>query len=349
MADLMPQGDPAKDTTPEWLNWLKKPENLMTGIVLLAGLTQDRRPGQSKLDQLGQVGVGSLAFRGGLQSGIHQQQVEEQQRQQQTQVQNRQLGQGDTRNQIAREGVAAQSADAAAQRTSAEKLATTPRPLTPEEAALTKAQTGYYDRMPRDPVGTQDPNARFKDPIEELIATKFIESKMMQNPNWIANPMEVLQHLQPYRNARTQVDSMRTKGLMGEIVQSSDGQYKVRVTGVADAQPTPGTPSPEAPISITPSAAPSIEGAATEATARRQAETNAAAQAAERNRPASLQESAQFKASLDALEVSDLDKLLRKKDLPVEQARVVRTELNARMKAQRGRGGVPGQPLFHTK
>lgn len=43
---------------------LKKPENMMTAIVLLGSMMQDRRPGQSKLDAFAERGLGTLAFRG---------------------------------------------------------------------------------------------------------------------------------------------------------------------------------------------------------------------------------------------------------------------------------------------
>ncbi len=64
---------PSVQPTPEMMKnpqfqgiyeWVKKPENMLTALVLAGSLAQDRRPGQSKLDAVAERGLGTLGFRG---------------------------------------------------------------------------------------------------------------------------------------------------------------------------------------------------------------------------------------------------------------------------------------------
>ncbi len=64
---------PAMQPTPEMLKdpkfhaigqWIRKPENMLTALVLAGSLMQDRRPGQSKMDAVAERGLGTLGFRG---------------------------------------------------------------------------------------------------------------------------------------------------------------------------------------------------------------------------------------------------------------------------------------------
>lgn len=64
-------GPPAEnDNVAGWKEFLKRPENLATALVLLAGITGPRGQGQTKLNKTLQSGVGALGFRGGLDKGI---------------------------------------------------------------------------------------------------------------------------------------------------------------------------------------------------------------------------------------------------------------------------------------
>lgn len=249
------------------MDWLKKPENIMTGIVLAAALTQPRREGQKPIGQVGQAALAALGFRGGLQAGVQAQEERERDFQQRSQVQNRQLAQGDTRNQIEREQLAQQATEGAANRATQLQIAGTARPDTPAEAALMNAQAGYYNRMPTS--GSENDPNKFKDPYEEEIFKHWFEGETnkaaMEGKVFQLNPIAWLQHIQPYRNARTQVDAMRSQGLMGEIVQDNTGAYKVRVVGVADPtnnpaatvetpapNPAPGTSAQEPVVTLSP-------------------------------------------------------------------------------------------------
>jgi hypothetical protein len=100
--------------------WIQKPENLMTSLVFLASLAQNRRQGQSPLAALGERAVGSLAFRhelGRSQRDEVRLQEEEARRQQaitqQGEYQQGQLG-------VARDQVAATRENTMADRTVAE-------------------------------------------------------------------------------------------------------------------------------------------------------------------------------------------------------------------------------------
>lgn len=61
---------PEEENVSKWREFLKRPENLATGLVLLAGITGPRGRDQSKLNKALTSGVGALGFRGGLEKGI---------------------------------------------------------------------------------------------------------------------------------------------------------------------------------------------------------------------------------------------------------------------------------------
>lgn len=306
--------------TPAWVEWLKRPENLMTGLVLAAGLTQPRQRGEKPIGQLGRSAVAALGFRGGLEAGVQAKGERDQARADEQTVRREQARLGQERIDVERESQRIQQSEGAATRATQEKIAGTPRPNTPGEEELLRQQAGYYGRMPaygsgKDP---NDPNNKFKDPIEEMIATKFIESRMAADPAYVVNPIEVLQHLQPYRNARVQVDAMRNMGLMGEIVQGADGNYKVRVTGVSDPTTSPvpaATAAPEAPVTLqeTPTKpAGSVAGKSYVLDNPKAAEQEEASRIAQR---------------LEGLDRLGLERLLRAKDTDRALAREIRKRL----------------------
>ena len=67
---------PEEENVSKWREFLKRPENLATGLVLLAGITGPRGRGQSKLNKALTSGVGALGFRGGLEKGIEAQRAD---------------------------------------------------------------------------------------------------------------------------------------------------------------------------------------------------------------------------------------------------------------------------------
>lgn len=68
-----------QDMTPEeknvfsWKEFLMRPENLATALVLATGVTSERRPNQSKLNKALEAGTGALGFRGGLEQNVRAQ------------------------------------------------------------------------------------------------------------------------------------------------------------------------------------------------------------------------------------------------------------------------------------
>lgn len=66
-------GDPKEARVNKFKEFLSRPENLATALVLTAALTSQRRQGQSKGNKFLEASVGALGFRGGLQKGVQEQ------------------------------------------------------------------------------------------------------------------------------------------------------------------------------------------------------------------------------------------------------------------------------------
>lgn len=66
-------GDELEQNAQTWRDFLLRPENLSTALVLAAGIASPRQRGQSKLSKGLQAGVGALGFRGGLEKGKREQ------------------------------------------------------------------------------------------------------------------------------------------------------------------------------------------------------------------------------------------------------------------------------------
>lgn len=340
------------DHTPAWLEWLKKPENLMTGIVLAAGLMQDRRPGQSRTDALGQRALGALAFRGGLDLGVKEQQRQEAEDRSR---QGYRQGQID----VSKEHIATQRSEGAANRTAAKEntqatiqgqkdLRGIPQAQTPAEGAYTGALTTealsrarLNDRMP---VGRAGSGSNPDDPLggdlyEQEMFKQWAAADMAQaqatGQPYVMDPMKWLTYVQPYRNAKVVLTQMEHNGLPGEIYKDDKGTFRVRIANVAAPQPGPDTVpgvQADAPVELTPT---SIESAAAASTKRKEAEMATQAAAAEAARPATPEEMKPFMDKLPALSNKELEALMRSKDLPIEQVRVIRTELRRRSDEKR--------------
>ena len=134
----------------KWKEFLLKPENLATTLVLAAGLTSERRPNQSRLNQGLQASVGALGFRGALEADIRDQRLAEQQRREESQAQSAEQD-------IARRRVAAQETQAQA--------ATQPRPLNPSEIEENQARAGLLNAQ-ADALGREGPAT---DPVAMML------------------------------------------------------------------------------------------------------------------------------------------------------------------------------------
>ncbi len=84
--------EPSESPKPNFLDTMKKPENLLTGAILLASLVQDRRAGQSALDAAGERVAGTIGFRSQLQGGAQDRVERRQETQRRAEVDERRLG-----------------------------------------------------------------------------------------------------------------------------------------------------------------------------------------------------------------------------------------------------------------
>lgn len=127
-------GAPVDDKPNGALEFLKKPENLATALVLAAALTSQRKQGQSRLNQGLTAGVGALAFRGGLEKGVQGQRATLREEERTAAESAADITQGEEQTAIMRE-----------RNRIAEEQLTTPRPLTESESALNTATAGLRD------------------------------------------------------------------------------------------------------------------------------------------------------------------------------------------------------------
>jgi len=122
-----------------WREFLKKPENLSTALVLLAGITSPKSRGQTNLNKALVSGVGALGFRGGLEKGVAGQRAETRKEQRTIDQQQAELaaGQAVTSQGAERNRIAGRQVDVQQQ------LATQagqPRPLNPSERTRNLSQ-----------------------------------------------------------------------------------------------------------------------------------------------------------------------------------------------------------------
>lgn len=149
-------GDPVEQQANVFKDFLTKPENLVTALVLAAGLTSRRSPGQSRVNQALTAGVGALGFRGGLEKGVQDTRAKRRKEEGEAAQGAADIAQGKERNKIA-----------ADTNTIRREAITTPRPQTESQiasdqalAALRRAQAGN--------VGAPDPLAPVPTSFTEL-------------------------------------------------------------------------------------------------------------------------------------------------------------------------------------
>lgn len=161
----------------KWREFLKRPENLATALVLLAGVTGPRHRGQSKLNKALTSGVGALGFRGGLEKGVEAQRAEQREEGRTIESQDAEIAARQAATQVAQGnldvnrgtlGLNQQLADQARQA----------RPLAPSESALNQARANALGR---------DPNATPND--FESLFSRNIEQFQLGNPG-VELPMQ---------------------------------------------------------------------------------------------------------------------------------------------------------------
>jgi len=120
-----PQQQSGLQPTPEMLKdprfhaigeWIRKPENMLTALVLAGSLMQDRRPGQSKMDAFAERGLGTLGVRGEFGRLNQKDKDEAAKAQSEADYRAGQIKIGQERNEVDREGVGVQREGVEAQR-----------------------------------------------------------------------------------------------------------------------------------------------------------------------------------------------------------------------------------------
>jgi hypothetical protein len=150
----MPEGigydiqEQKKDNVGQWKDFLMRPENLATALVLAAGITSERRPNQSKISKFLESSTGALGFRGGLEAGVEAQRATKRDEQRTVEKQAADIvaqqqasaqGGAQVRNQRIAAEAAQQNAGAAVQN------AGTQASLAPSTIEGNQAQAGLYD------------------------------------------------------------------------------------------------------------------------------------------------------------------------------------------------------------
>jgi hypothetical protein len=136
------------------------PQNLATGLVFLAALSQPRQRGQSSVGKVAQSAAGAFGFRGGLQQGMRKNAMEDEEQRARRLEESRQEEARQRSSKAQQQGLGLQER----QLTQAERLAKEgrehevklkgmPDALTPEQKKVLTSQAGYYDRMPRETAG----------------------------------------------------------------------------------------------------------------------------------------------------------------------------------------------------
>lgn len=144
-------GDPQEDANVVgWKDFLKRPENLATALVLAAMVTSPKQRGQSSLNKALVSGAGALGFRGALESGVADRRRQGTLDQQAAEAQAAEIAQGAEQNRIAADQVGVQREGVAVQRTRAQTerdALTTPPQLHPSQVSENNAQAAYLNAL----------------------------------------------------------------------------------------------------------------------------------------------------------------------------------------------------------
>jgi len=178
-------GDPMESRVSQFKEFLSRPENLATALVLAASLTGEKRQGQSGLNKALESGVGALGFRGGIEQGVTKQRRQVEQDTQAAAKQagelalgGRQVGAAETRNKISREQL------------------TTPRPLPASEIALNEAQAAALGRTPPDKNATPTDFAGLFAQNKELALTNLLPNETLDENAITRDTLEQLQKIE---------------------------------------------------------------------------------------------------------------------------------------------------------
>lgn len=329
MVDQVPPNHPIRQ-------FLSDPRNLATGLVFLASALQRGNDGESSAAHAARSAVGALGFRGGLDTGlkndqerdaaIQAQRLEQSQRQEneQARIRLQQEGVG-----IQREGLGQNerlAKDAAAAR-AAEFAAGAPgRAAQANEA---NAQAGYYNRMPKEGSGKSDPWS-----ADGVLGKTFVqltteEQKQAALEGRPFDPTKVM----PAMAQAMKIYPFMAAGM--NLETKPDGTVGIRLPGNPDGGPPPSAPVAAAPgaLPIAPAAAdvrPSLDLSSTTPQAPATERHGRGNQAPNPYEPEFQQNLAQVRA----LPTPQLEKFLKDPRLTKDQAVIVRSELSTRQRAQ---------------
>ena len=153
------QGNPQEEKVGMWKQFLTRPENLATALIMATAFTSERRKDQSGFSKILESGVAGLGYRGGVQAGVRdaREDVRTEGRTVEQQAENiaaqrAQTQQGTEQLGIQRGALAEDTrAHGAQEKLEAEKIrqAGLPPQLHPSEVLQNEAYAGYMNRMPQ--------------------------------------------------------------------------------------------------------------------------------------------------------------------------------------------------------
>lgn len=257
--DLPQENTPQPSRIDGWKAWLSKPENMVTGAVLMASLLQPREQGRNGLQTLAQRGMGALAFRGALEQSIGDNRQKDLEAQSQRDYRAGTLANQAEQNQVGRERITAETESSRLAREAQIRAAEISRqaiPKTPEELDLLKAQASaeyaqgrYYDNAGKAALtnaqGKTNLNDLLKLPYEEEMFKGWKESKLALGQPFDLNEWE--KTIQPLRAANLHMRAQVSQGISPEIVQEADGSLFIKVRGVGAPRQVPGGGAPNNP------------------------------------------------------------------------------------------------------
>jgi len=224
-------GPPEDENVNKWKEFLTKPENLATALVLVAGITGPKREGQTDLNKALVSGVGALGFRGGLEKGVDAQRAGKREEGRTVQAQDAEIaaGQAVTSQGARRNEILGQRVEQEGQ----------PRPQSPSDIALTQAQTGLANAQ-TDALGVPTPP-----PTLEGIFTQRMTEALAINPD--ANTQEIFKKAQ---EEFTLIELARQGVGPGNTVDLTEEQMKILGIPIPDvADPDAADPDASKPAS----------------------------------------------------------------------------------------------------
>jgi len=168
-------GPPENENVGKWREFLTRPENMATALVVLAGVTSPRGHGQSKLNKALSAGVGGLGFRGGLEKGVEAHRAGLREEQRTVEAQDAEIAAQQAATAVSQGNLEVNQGTLGVNQQLANQAGRA-RPLAPSQIALNEAQAAALGRDP-DAI-PDDFNSQFQRNIE-----LFVENSPGVAPN----------------------------------------------------------------------------------------------------------------------------------------------------------------------